>query len=247
MPVHSITFDAAVETIVQWAADGSGGYVCTPNVDHIVQARRDPAFRVAILGARLRVPDGMGIVYGTWLARRSLRGTVTGRLLPEAVGIRLREKGLSLGLVGGGPGVASAAAAALESHDARVSAAISPSMGLVLGSPEDQEIVAQLRNSGARVVFVGLGAPKQELWMADHSADLPNTVLVGIGAALDVLAGRFRAAPRWMTRFGLEWLYRLLHEPRRLARRYLWDDPRFFAWMIGAGLRAGGSSGGHDR
>jgi N-acetylglucosaminyldiphosphoundecaprenol N-acetyl-beta-D-mannosaminyltransferase len=247
VPMQSMTFDAAVETIVGWAEDRSGGYICTPNVDHIVRARRDPAFRAAVLGARLRVPDGMGIVYGSWLARRSLRGTVTGRLLPEAVGRKLRERGLSVGLVGGGPGVARAAATALESRDVLMSAAIGPSMGLVLGSTEDDEIVAQLRSSGARVVFVGLGAPKQELWMAAHSPDLPKTVLVGIGAALDVLAGRFPVAPRWMTRLGLEWLYRLGHEPRRLARRYLWDDPRFFAWMVGAGLRPRGSSGPRDR
>ncbi len=179
----------------------------------------------------------MGIVYGAWLARRPLRGTVTGRLLPEAVGRKIQEKGLSVSLVGGGPGVASAAAAALQSRGVLVSAAISPSMSLILASPEDEEIVAQLQRSEASVLFVGLGAPKQELWMAAHSPDFPNTVLVGVGAALDVLAGRFRPAPSWMTRIGLEWLYRLGHEPRRLARRYLWDDPRFFAWMIGAGVR----------
>lgn len=235
--MDSLTFDATVATIARWAEEASGGYVCTPNVDHIVKARREPAFRAAVLGARLRVPDGMGIVYGSRLARRPLQGTVTGRLLPEAVGRELGFKGLAIGLFGGVTGVASAAAASLTSRGSIVSAAISPSMTFEVGSAEDVELVAQLRSSNARALFVGLGAPKQELWMAAHSADLSDTVLVGVGAALDVLAGRLNAAPRWMTRLGLEWLYRLAHEPTRLARRYLWDDPRFFGWMIGAGVR----------
>jgi len=179
----------------------------------------------------------MGIVYGSWLARRRLPGTVTGRLLPEAVGWRLSGNGLAIGLVGGQPGSAGAAAAALQGRQILVSAAIGPSMDLKIGSDEDTAIVEHLREADPRVVFVGLGAPKQELWLAAHAPDLPATVLVGVGAAIDVLAGRFTAAPRWMTRVGLEWLYRLAHEPRRLARRYLWDDPRFFAWMIRDGLR----------
>jgi N-acetylglucosaminyldiphosphoundecaprenol N-acetyl-beta-D-mannosaminyltransferase len=91
-------------------------------------------------------------------------------------------------------------------------------------------------------VFVGLGAPKQELWMARHSADLPRSVLVGVGAAIDVLGGRRLAAPKWMTQIGLEWLFRLANEPRRLARRYLWDDPRFFAWMLAARMPGRGSA-----
>jgi N-acetylglucosaminyldiphosphoundecaprenol N-acetyl-beta-D-mannosaminyltransferase len=110
-------------------------------------------------------------------------------------------------------------------------------MNFEIGSPEDVALTSELRSSGAGVVFVSLGAPRQAIWMARHTADLPNSVLVGVGAAVDVLAGRVSAAPVWMTRVGLEWLYRLLHEPRRLARRYLVDDPRFFLWVLGQRLR----------
>jgi N-acetylglucosaminyldiphosphoundecaprenol N-acetyl-beta-D-mannosaminyltransferase len=234
LPIHAVSFDRAADLIASWAGDGSGGYVCTPNVDHIVKARRDPAFRRALEGARLRVPDGMGIVYGSRIAGTALAGTVTGRLLPAAVGRRLTQAGQSIALFGGPPGVAEHAMVALHHEGIDVAAAITPPMGLVPRSEADAEAVRRLRESGARAVFVSLGAPKQELWMAAHEGELPGVVLVGVGAALDVIGGRFRAAPPWMTRLGLEWLFRLANEPRRLARRYLWDDPRFFLWMAQA-------------
>lgn len=241
LPIDAVQFNTAVSLIAGWAEDGSGGYVCTPNVDHVVRARRDPLFRAAVLGARLRAPDGMGIVYGSRIAGRPLSGSVTGRLLPEAVSDALRDREVSIGLLGGRAGDAARAASKVESRGTRVSAAVEPSMGFEVGSSEDDDVVRFLQEQSPAVLFVGLGAPKQELWMARHAADLPNTVLVGVGAAIDVLGGRVSAAPAWMTRVGLEWLYRLAHEPRRLARRYLWDDPRFFGWMLAARIRNQGS------
>jgi N-acetylglucosaminyldiphosphoundecaprenol N-acetyl-beta-D-mannosaminyltransferase len=237
IPFDPITFDHAVDLIARWAIEGSGGYVVTPNVDYVVKARRNPAFREALLGARLRVPDGMGIVYGSRVAGRPLPGTVTGRLLPEAVGRRLAANGRSIAVFGGPPGVAEAAAAELTRRGARVAFAGSPPLGLRPGSAEDLAAVREIAASGASVVFVGLGAPKQELWLEAHQRELGTSVLVGVGAALDLLAGRFRIAPPWMTRLGLEWAFRLAQEPRRLARRYLWDDPRFFGWMLASRVR----------
>jgi N-acetylglucosaminyldiphosphoundecaprenol N-acetyl-beta-D-mannosaminyltransferase len=234
--IHAVPFERAVALITAWATDGSGGYVCTPNVDYVVKARRDRRFRAAVMGARLRLSDGMGIVYGARIAGTPLPETVTGRLLPAAVGARLAQAGASIALYGGHPGVAGRAAHNLRSRGIRA-AAVEPPMALEIGSDADAEAVAKLRATGAKIAFVGLGAPRQELWMAAHADDLPGVVLVGVGAALDVLAGRFRAAPRWMTRVGLEWLFRLAQEPRRLARRYLWDDPRFFLWMLEARVR----------
>jgi N-acetylglucosaminyldiphosphoundecaprenol N-acetyl-beta-D-mannosaminyltransferase len=230
IPVHNVTFDEAVKLIASWVADGSGGTVCTPNVDHVVKAHRMADFRAAVLSMRLRVPDGMGIVYGSRIAGSPLRGTVTGRLLPEALAATLGSA-TGLAFFGGKPGVAEEAARVLQSKGAHIAAALAPGMDFVVGSDEDAELTRQLRDSGAGVIFVCLGAPRQELWMARHAAELP-AVLVGVGAASDVLAGRSPSAPLWMTRLGIEWAFRLVHEPRRLARRYLWDDPRFFWWML---------------
>jgi N-acetylglucosaminyldiphosphoundecaprenol N-acetyl-beta-D-mannosaminyltransferase len=230
--VDDVGFDETVARIVAWARDGSGGYVTTPNVDHVVRARRDPEYRRIVMDARLRAPDGMGIVYGSRLAGRPLRETVTGRLLPEAVARSAGRDGPAIGLLGGQPGAASRAAARLEAAGGRVVEALEPSMAFQPGTEEDHRAVEALRRSRARVVFIGLGSPKQERWMAAHAADLPQTVLIGIGQGIDVLGGVVSAAPRWMTRLGLEWAFRLVNDPRRLARRYLWDDPRFFWWML---------------
>jgi N-acetylglucosaminyldiphosphoundecaprenol N-acetyl-beta-D-mannosaminyltransferase len=134
-------------------------------------------------------------------------------------------------IFGGRPGVAEAAGRTLERKGARVAAAFGPDMGFVVGSGEDVEVTRRLRESEANLVFVCLGAPRQELWMARHVSEL-KAVLIGVGAAVDVLAGTSSKPPSWMTRLGFEWAFRLVHEPRRLAHRYLWDDPRFFWWMI---------------
>jgi N-acetylglucosaminyldiphosphoundecaprenol N-acetyl-beta-D-mannosaminyltransferase len=230
VPVHDITFAETVKLISGWVVLGSGGTVSTPNVDHVIKAHRQADFRAALLKMRLRVPDGMGIVYGSRIAGSPLRGTVTGRLLPEAL-VAAVGPSTTFAFLGGRPGVAEEAGRALERKGARIAAAMAPGMGFVVGSEEDAELTRRLQESGAGVVFVCLGAPLQELWMARHAADL-GAVLVGVGAAVDVLAGRSRSAPAWMTRHGLEWAYRLFHEPRRLARRYLRDDPRFFLWML---------------
>ncbi len=232
LQVDDLGFDETVRRIVAWAIEGSGGYVITPNVDHVVRARRDHEYRRVVMSARLRVPDGMGIIYGSRLAGRPLRETVTGRLLPEAVARHAGTGGPAIGLIGGQPGAARAARARLEAAGGRVVEALEPSMAFEPGTDEDRQAVEALRRSGARVVFVGLGSPKQERWMAAHTADLPESLLVGIGQGIDVVGGVVSAAPGWMTRIGVEWAYRLVNDPRRLARRYLWDDPRFFWWML---------------
>lgn len=232
LPLSDLTFPEVVRLIGAWAKDGSGGYVTTPNVDYVVRARRDPEFREALLGARLRVPDGMGVVYGSYLTGRPLRGSITGRLLPQGIVEATPVGGASIALVGGRPGAARKAARRLSAAGGQIVAAIEPSMAFQYGSEEDDAIVDALRGSRAQILFVGLGAPKQELWMAKHTGDLPSTVMVGIGQGIDVLGGAVASAPSWMTRIGIEWAYRLVREPRRLARRYLWEDPRFFWWML---------------
>ena len=230
--VHDVTFDETVGLIAQWGGEGSGGYVTTPNVDHVVRARGDAAFRSIVARARLRVPDGMGIVYGSWLAGTPLRGSVTGRLLPEALASSSREAPLPMALLGGRADAVVKAAASLTELGGEVVAAISPPMGFEIGGAEDAAAVAELQAAGPRIVFVGLGAPKQERWMSAHRDDLPQAVMIGIGYAIDVLGGATPAAPRWMTRVGLEWAFRMLRDPRRIARRVFLGTPRFMWWML---------------
>ncbi len=235
--VHDVTFDEAVALILAWARDGSGGYVSTPNVDHLVRAKRDPAFRELMRGARLRVPDGMGLIYGARLAGTPFRGKVTGRLLPEAL-IRVGGPDTPpIAMIGGRDDAPQKATQRLRDLGGTVVAAVSPPMGFEIGGPVDQEAVETLKAADPRIVIVGFGAPRQETWMARHQADLPRAVMLGLGQTVDILGDRVPAAPQWMTRIGLEWAFRMMRDPKRIGRRVFIDDPPFFTWMLRERLR----------
>lgn len=242
LTIHDVAFTEVVAEIVDRATRREGGFICTPNVDYVVKSRTNRPFREAILSARLRVPDGMWIVYASRIAGRPLRGTVTGRLLLPAVAEVAAQRGLRLALFGAGPRVADHAADALRrAHpDLQIVSATTPPTPFVIGSSDDEEATATIGAANPDVIFVALGAPKQELWMAGHEGAFGGAVLVGVGAALDVVAGQFREAPRWMTRWGFEWLWRLAQEPRRLARRYLIDDPWILWWALRTRLTRSG-------
>ncbi len=237
--VHDVTFPEALELIVRWAREGSGGYVSTPNVDHLVRARRDPAFRALMMGARLRVPDGMGLIYASRLAGRPFRGAVTGRLLPEAIVAATREEPLPMAIIGGRGDAPAKAAEHLNRLGGNVVAAVGPPMGFEIGGEQDEAYVRQFQQVKPRIVLVGFGAPRQEMWMARHAQALPEAVMLGIGQTIDILGGLIPAAPSWMTRVGLEWAFRMLRDPRRIGRRVFVDDPPFFWWMLRSRFRRG--------
>jgi N-acetylglucosaminyldiphosphoundecaprenol N-acetyl-beta-D-mannosaminyltransferase len=235
LTIHDVTTAEAHEIIDRWLASPDRvRLACTPNVDYVIRAGRNATFRDAIEACDLRLPDGMWIVYASRIAGRPLRGSVTGRLLLPHYAAACAAAGGSIALVGAGPGVAAAAAQRLQaaSHGLRVVAAISPPMGFIVGSPEDDAIVAELVRVAPAMIFVALGAPKQEVWMAQHRDQLGPAVVIGVGQAFDVVAGAVREAPPWMTRIGMEWAFRLAQQPRRLARRYLIDDPWILWWAI---------------
>lgn len=233
--VHDVTFDEAVELIVRWAREGSGGYVSTPNVDHLVRAHREPDFQALVRGARLRLPDGMGLIYGMRLRGRRLRGAVIGRRLPEAI-VRSAGDSVAIALIGGRDDAPERATERLRALGGSVVAAVNPAMGFEIGGPADAEATQALAGANPRILIVGFGAPKQERWMARHAAEFPHTVMLGLGQTIDVLGGRVPTAPAWMTRVGLEWAFRMLRDPVRIGRRVFVDDPPFFWWMLKARL-----------
>jgi N-acetylglucosaminyldiphosphoundecaprenol N-acetyl-beta-D-mannosaminyltransferase len=230
--VHDVSFDEAVDLIISWAREGSGGYVSTPNVDHLVRAKRDPRFRELMMGARLRVPDGMGLIYASRLGGTPIRGPVTGRLLPEAIVARTASHPLRIAMIGGRDDAPERATEHLNSLGGHVVAAVSPPMGFEIGGPVDEEATRTIAAANPQIVIVGFGAPKQETWMSHHAAELPRAVMLGIGQTIDILGGRVPAAPPWMTRIGLEWAFRMLRDPVRIGRRVFVDDPPFFWWML---------------
>lgn len=234
--IHDVSFEETVDLVIKWAREGSGGYVSTPNVDHLVRARRDPEFRRLVMGARLRIPDGMGLIYGARLAGTPFRGPVTGRLLPEAIVRATQDDPLRIAMIGGRDEAPEKATAHLNALGGNVVAAVSPRMGFAVGGDEDHAAVAVVKQADPRIVLVGFGAPKQEKWMARHQVDMPQAVMLGIGQAIDILGGRVPAAPSWMTKVGLEWAFRMMRDPRRIGRRVFIDDPPFFWWMLKARL-----------
>ena len=234
LDIHDLTFDETVARLCDAIDRHETLVVATPNADYAFRSRHDEPFRAAIQAADLRVPDGMGIVYASRIAGRPFRGTVTGRLLVPALARYAATVGAPIALIGAPPGVAAEAGRRLMAANPGLDVvlAIAPPMGLDVDGEDGRRIAEAVAASEARVVFVALGAPRQERWLQAQRWALEGKVAVGVGAALDIVSGRFRAAPPIMTRLGLEWAYRLAQEPRRLSRRYLVDDPQVLLWAL---------------
>jgi N-acetylglucosaminyldiphosphoundecaprenol N-acetyl-beta-D-mannosaminyltransferase len=237
--VDAHTFASALDAIEALVVAGRGGAVFTPNVDHVVKAEHDAALREAYAAAELCLADGMPLVWASRLLAPRLPERVAGSDLVLPLLRRAASRGWGVYLLGGAPGSAELAAAAIaESTGARIAGTDAPHVSLErMDEGEGAAALARVRAAHPQLLFVGLGAPKQELWIHRHRAELAPTVSLGVGAAIDFLAGRVPRAPRWMARTGLEWAYRLAREPRRLSRRYLVDDPEFLVILARALLR----------
>jgi N-acetylglucosaminyldiphosphoundecaprenol N-acetyl-beta-D-mannosaminyltransferase len=218
----------AVATIARWIGSGRREYVCVANVHAVMEAHRDPALRAVYDAAGLTVPDGMPLVWtGRALGHADVR-RVYGPDLMLALCAAAAEHDWPCYFHGGQPGVAARVVEALRSRfpGLRVAGASFPPFR-ALDAAEQAEERGRINDAKPVIVFVGLGCPKQERWMAAQRPHLDAPVLIGVGAAFDFHAGMVRQAPRWMMRAGLEWLFRLGQEPRRLWFRYLVYNPLF--------------------
>lgn len=230
--VDHVSFAGALEAIEALVDRRRGGVVFTPNVDHVVIAERDARFREAYAAADLSLADGMPIVWSARLLGSPLPEKVSGSDLVLPLMSRAAERGWKVFLLGAGPGVASAAAERLrQEQNVAVVGTAAPMVRVGPGEPDPEGVAAveTIRAARPDLVLVAFGAPKQEIWMHRHREALAPAVLIGVGASLDFVAGRVRRAPGWASNAGLEWLWRLAREPRRLGRRYLVEDPRFLA------------------
>jgi N-acetylglucosaminyldiphosphoundecaprenol N-acetyl-beta-D-mannosaminyltransferase len=226
--VSAVSLDEAVQEIMRWLAVGESHYVCVTNVHTVMECQRDPRLMRIHNESGLTTPDGMPIVWcGRWAGAKNIT-RVYGPDLMLALCTELESSGHTSFLYGTTPQTLSALQEALRLRFPKllVAGSIAPPFR-PLTRTEDDAVVDQINASGADVVWVGLGAPKQERWMAEHASRLNATVLIGVGAAFDFHAGTIAQAPRWMQRSGLEWTYRLAKEPRRLWRRYLRTNPAF--------------------
>lgn len=224
--IDSLTFNQALDAIEGLVAAGRGGKVFTPNVDHIVNAERDDRLRAAYELVDLALADGQPVVWASHLLGTPLPAKLSGSDVVPLLLERAAKSGVRVYLLGGGGDSARIAAAVLRTKGVNVVGAEGPIIGMT-PRPDEPALVARLRAARADLLLVGLGSPKQELFIHRTAAELKPTVCLAVGATLEFLAGTLRRAPVWMSRAGLEWLFRLAMDPRRLARRYLWEDPRF--------------------
>lgn len=223
-----------VDQMKEWIRERKACHsIAATGMHGIVEAQHDSSFKEILNAADLIVPDGMPLV---WLGRRhgyDLPRRVYGPDLMLAFCEETQAQRYRHFFYGGEPGVAERLADSLKRRfpGMQIAATFSPPFR-PLTKEEDEEIVARISRTAPDVLWVGLGAPKQERWMHEHKDRLGVPVMVGVGAAFDMLSGRRRQAPRWMREHGLEWLFRLLQEPRRLWRRYLICGSQFVAYLV---------------
>jgi N-acetylglucosaminyldiphosphoundecaprenol N-acetyl-beta-D-mannosaminyltransferase len=242
MRVDATSYEDASRRVVRWAQEGRSAYVCVASVHMVMEAFDSEGFQRVVNGAALVTPDGMPLVWA--LRRLGVGGAsrVYGADLTASVVERAARERVPVGLYGGTPESLDSFVRVLEERypGIRVVCRIAPPFR-PLTPEEDEAVTQEITSSGARILFVGIGCPKQEKWMADHEGRIP-AVMLGVGAAFDFITGRVRQAPRWMQAAGLEWMFRLAMEPRRLWKRYAKHNPRFAALFMAQllGLRDSG-------
>jgi N-acetylglucosaminyldiphosphoundecaprenol N-acetyl-beta-D-mannosaminyltransferase len=229
IPLAVTDYDRALDWIDATVAAGRNGYVCVANVHAVMAAAEDAELRQALLGSSMNVPDGQPLVWALNSLGQNLDSRVYGPELMARACERSAQTGRRFYLYGG------------RNQGALVQLALNlrqryPGVKIVGGyapphrpltAEERAAVTAEINASGADVVWVGIGVPKQEKWMAEMRDQLTAPVLIGVGAAFDFHAGLVPQAPPWMQERGLEWAYRLAREPRRLWRRYIRYNPRF--------------------
>lgn len=233
MRVDLLSPDEYVPLLVDVAKRGTGAYCCVSNVHQCVLAHDDPSFRAVINQADFVLPDSTILLKALSLKHRmgaqpALRGSEMMLALCRAA----EAEGVPIGLLGGRDDeVLAELRVRLLAKLPRLQIPFTYSPPFRVATPaENTQLACRIRTSGARLIFVGLGCPKQERWMAENKSRVDG-LLIGVGAAFDFISGAVKPSPPWVHKIGLEWLYRLVSEPRRLWRRYLTTSPRFLALL----------------
>lgn len=231
--IDDVDMKGAVSMIETEVAKRDNGYAVTPNVDHIVKLQKDAEFKKIYDGAACVFADGMPLLWAGKFLGTPFREKISGSdLFPEVCRVAAL-KGYRLFFMGGREGAADKAAEILRKRHPTliIAGTYCPPMGFEKDPIENAKIVRMIREAKTDILFVGLGAPKQEKWVYNHRAQYEAGVSIGIGVTFEFTAGMVKRAPVWMQTAGLEWLWRLYKEPKRLWKRYLVDDMPFF-WLL---------------
>lgn len=232
--IDNLTMEEALQAIDALASSGKGAYVVTPNVDHIVQLEKNEELRAIYRDASLILADGKPLLWIAKLYGTPIREKISGSDLFPLLCKRAAEKGYRMFFLGAAEGVAAKAAENLKMRfpGLQVAGTYSPPYGFEGDEGELRRIANMIRDAAPHILAVGLGCPKQEKFMYYNCRDLGVPVSFGLGACFDFEAGTLKRAPRWMADHGLEWLYRILQDPKRLAKRYLVSDSKIVALTL---------------
>ena len=232
--IDNYTFDDVVERITDHAMKGVvPSYVVTPNAQHVLSLQRDADFRSIYEKAFLAVPDGVSLLWSAKFLKAPLNGRVNGTDLFEELSAVAERKGLKVFLLGGRPGAAEAAKKTLQARhpNLQIVGTHCPPYGFESQPEELASINSKIKAAAPDILFVGFGAPKQEKWIYQNYQELGVPVSLGIGVSFELVADMVQRAPLWMQKWGLEWLFRLIVEPKRLWKRYVMGNPQFM-WLV---------------
>lgn len=229
-PVIALPFDTQVAVISDWAKSWKSKFVCIANVHMLVEAYRDPNFALILENSDLVTPDGMPLVWMLRLMGVVNQDRVAGLDVLLALCKQASAEKISVFFLGSDASTLEKMRVRLEQDfPDLIIAGMEPLPFRPMSEAEDQAVVHSLNESKCGLVFVSLGCPKQEIWMAQHKGRV-QAVMVGLGGAFPVYAGIYKRAPQFVRSLGLEWLYRLIQEPRRLWNRYISTIP-IFLWL----------------
>ncbi len=228
--VNVCDYDSAVARVAELVRQKNGGYICVSTVHMTMEGCDNPAYAAQVNAADMITPDGMPMVWMQKLQGVKRASQVRGTALMLKLLTFAETNHLTVGFYGGKQEILDEISARLKKDypNLKVNYVFSPPFKF-LTAAEDARITENIRNSKTDILFVGLGCPKQERWMAEHKDKL-QSVMLGVGASFDFYAGNMRESPEWISKIGFEWLFRLTQEPKRLWRRYLILNPRFI-WL----------------
>lgn len=232
--IDNLTMDEALDRIDSLIQDNRSAYVVTPNVDHLVQLERGGELNEVYKHADLILTDGKPLIWISKLYGRPIKEKISGSDLFPKLCALAADKGYKMYFLGAAEGVAAKAAENLEKRfpGLQVVGTYSPPFGFEKDETEMEKIKKQIKDVTPHILVVGLGCPKQELFILHHKDELGVPLSLGLGASLDFEAGNIKRAPKWMADHGLEWLFRITQDPKRMARRYLIDDRKILGMVI---------------